>query len=251
MSAFPRTALVTGGATGLGAAYARRLAADGFRIAIVDINAADDAIAQIETDGNKARAYRCDLRDPEQITATVAAIEAETGGADVLVNNAGIYDFTPHETVDFDLWRRMMSLNIDGMFLMTQAVIPAMKAKGWGRIINIASNSCFIPPAGLSAYVATKSASIGYVRSLAAELGQYGITVNAVAPGPTVTGTTRAAFPDEESFTGFMQSFVKDQAVKQISYPEHSAPVVSFFASDEAGFVTGQTLVVDGGNAKH
>jgi len=251
MNGTDKTAIVTGGAAGLGAAYAARLAKDGFRIAIADINPADAVVAAIAAAGGAARAYRCDLRDPEQISATVAAIEDDFGGADVLVNNAGIYDFTPHETVDFDLWRRMMTINLDGMFLMTQAVIPGMKAKGWGRVINIASNSCFIPPAGLSAYVASKSASIGYVRSLAGELGQYGITVNAVAPGPTVTGTTRAAFPDEESFMGFMQSFVKDQAIKQISYPDHSAPVVSFFASEEAGFVTGQTLVVDGGNAKH
>jgi len=251
MSGAGKTAVVTGGATGLGEAYARRLAEDGFRIAIVDVSAADEVVDGIAAAGGEARAYRCDLRDPAQIEETMAAIEADFGGCDVLVNNAGVYDFTPHETVDFALWRRMMSLNVDGMFLMTQAAIPRMKARGWGRIINIASNSCFIPPGGLTAYVASKSASIGYVRSLAGELGQYGITVNAVAPGPTVTGTTRGAFPDEESFAGFMQSFVKDQAIKEVSYPEHSAPVVSFFASEGARFVTGQTLVVDGGNAKH
>jgi len=251
MTATKRTAIVTGGATGLGAAYALRLAQDGFAIAIVDISPADSVVEDIRANGGEARSYICDLRDPDAIAATVQAIEADLGGGDVLVNNAGVYDFTPHENVNFDLWRRMMSLNLDGMFLMTQAVILGMKAKGWGRIINVASNSCFIPPAGLTAYVASKSASIGYVRSLAGELGQYGITVNAVAPGPTVTGTTRGAFPDEESFLGFMQSFVKDQAIKEISYPEHSAPVVSFFASEGAAFVSGQTLVVDGGNAKH
>ncbi|GLT00783.1 pyridoxal 4-dehydrogenase [Sphingobium jiangsuense] len=251
MTAMQKTAIVTGAATGLGAAYARRLAQDGFRVALVDIGPTDAVAAQIEAAGGKARGYACDLRDPARIAATVEAIDAEMGGGDVLVNNAGVYDFTPHESVDLELWRRIMSLNVDGMFLMTQAVIPGMKTKGWGRIINVASNSCFIPPAGLTAYVASKSASIGYVRALAGELGQYGITVNAIAPGPTVTGTTRGAFPDEESFLAFMQGFVKDQAVKQISYPEHSAPVVSFFASEGAAFVSGQTLVVDGGHAKH
>jgi NAD(P)-dependent dehydrogenase (short-subunit alcohol dehydrogenase family) len=135
--------------------------------------------------------------------------------------------------------------------MLTQAVIPGMKAKGWGRIINIVSNSCFIPPPGLTAYVASKSASMGYVRSLAGELGAHGITVNAVAPGPTATGTTRAAFPDEASFLGFMQQFVTNQGIKKISLPEYSAPAVSFFASEGAFFVTGQTLVVDGGDAKH
>lgn len=251
MTARTKTAIVTGGATGLGAAYARRLAEDGFRIAIVDISPADAVIGQIKDAGGEARGYICDLRDPAQISAQAQAIEADMGGADILVNNAGIYDFTPHETIDLELWRRLMTVNLDAMFLMTQAVIPGMKARGWGRIINIASNSCFIPPAGLSAYVASKSASIGYVRALAAELGQYGITVNAVAPGPSVTDTIRGNFPDEESFLAFMQGFVKEQAVKEIGFPEHSAPVVSFFAREDAAFVTGQTLVVDGGHAKH
>ena len=246
-----KTAIVTGAASGLGAAYARRLAADGFQIAAVDVQDAGRTVAAIEADGGKAKAYVCDLRDADAIGELVAGLDKEMGGVDVLVNNAGVYDFTPHETVTIDVWRKIMSLNLDGMFLLTQAVLPGMKAKGWGRIINVASNSCFIPPPGLTAYVASKSASIGYVRSLAGELGQYGITVNAVAPGPTVTEGTRGGFPDEASFMDFMDRFVESQSVKKVSLPEYSAPVVSFFASEEAGFVTGQTLVVDGGDAKH
>jgi len=244
-----RVAVVTGAAGGLGAAYASRLAADGFAVAIVDVKAADSVVAAIAESGGTARAFLCDITDAAAVKALAAHVEADLGPCAVLVNNAGIYEFSPHETLDMVQWRRMMSLNLDAMMLVTSAFIPAMKRQGWGRIINIASNSCFIPPAGLSAYVASKSASIGYVRALAGELGQYGITVNAVAPGPTVTDTLRAGFAalGEEAFQASMQQFVEAQAVKDVAVPAFSAPVVAFFASDEAAFVTGQTLVVDGG----
>lgn len=251
MSQPRRTAMITGAAGGLGAAYARRLAQDGFRVAIVDLKPADEIVTDIVALGGEARTYSCDIADPAQIAHLVASVSTDLGGVDVLVNNAGVYDFTPHETITFEQWRRIMSINLDGMFLLTQAVIPGMKAREWGRIINVASNSCFLPPAGLSAYVASKSASMGYMRSLANELGVFGITVNAVAPGPTVTGGTRSSFPDDASFMEFMQRFLTNQAIKKISLPEFSAPAVSFFASDDASFITGQTLVVDGGDAKH
>lgn len=246
-----RTAAVTGAAGGLGAAYAKRLAEDGFQVAIIDVKPGNAVVEEIAATGGTARAYVCDITDPDSIAAVVGRIEADLGGIDVLVNNAGVYDFTPHETVDLTLWRKLMAINVDGMFMMTQAVIPGMKAKGWGRVICVASNSCFLPPPGLTAYVATKSAVLGYVRSLAGEVGLFGITVNAVAPGPTVTDTLKAPFPDEETFNGFMQQFVDQQAVKTIALPEYSASVVSFFAGEESGFVTGQVLVVDGGFAKH
>ena len=246
-----RIAMVTGAANGLGAAYAKRLAADGFRIAVVDILPADETAQAIIAAGGEARSYLCDVAQAGQIDAMFGKVADEMGTVDALVNNAGIYTFTPHEQMNFETWRRIMSINLDGMLLLTQAALPAMKEKGWGRIINIASNSCFLAPPGLSAYVASKCASIGYVQSLSGEVGQYGVTVNAVAPGPTVTKGTRADFPDEASFMQFMEGFLKDQAIKKISLPEYSASVVSFFASDEAHFVTGQVLVVDGGFAKH
>ncbi len=246
-----RLTLVTGAAHGLGAAYAKRLAADGYRIAAVDILDAHDTVQAITQAGGEAQAFICDVAQPAAIDALFEQLAADMGTVDVLVNNAGIYTFTPHEQMTFETWRRIMSINLDGMLLLTQAALPGMKEKGWGRIINVASNSCFLAPPGLSAYVASKCASIGYVQSLSGEVGQYGITVNAVAPGPTVTKGTRADFPDEESFMQFMAGFLEQQAIKKISLPEYSASVVSFFASDEAHFVTGQVLVVDGGFAKH
>jgi NAD(P)-dependent dehydrogenase (short-subunit alcohol dehydrogenase family) len=246
-----KVAVVTGAAGGLGAAYAKRLAADGFRVAVVDIKAATAVVDAIVSAGGDARAYVCNITDQAQIAELASRIDTELGGADVLVNNAGIYEFSPHETATLALWRKMMALNVDGMFMMVQAFVPGMKAKGWGRIINVASNSCFLPPPGLTAYVASKMAVIGYVQTLAGELGQYGITVNAVAPGPTVTEQLRSGFPDQASFDLFLDSILQTQAIKQVSVPDFSAPTVAFFASDEAGFITGQTLVVDGGAAKH
>jgi pyridoxal 4-dehydrogenase len=251
MTGIARTAVITGAAGGLGAAFARALAAEGHRIAIVDIKPGEAVAAGIVAAGGEARAYHADITDPAAVAAAVAAVEADFGAIDVLVNNAGIYTFTPHETVTFELWRKLMALNTDGMFLMTGAVIPGMKARGWGRIINIASNSCFIPPPGLSAYVASKSAVLGYMRSLAGELGRHGITVNAVAPGPTVTEQLMADFPDQAAFEQFMAQFVETQAVKRLGQPADCAPAVCFFAGEAAGFITGQTLVVDGGLAFH
>lgn len=248
-----RVAVVTGAAGGLGAAYATRLAADGFKVAIVDINPADAVVADIDRAGGIARGYVCDITDEAAVAEFARKVEADLGPCGVLVNNAGVYTFSPHEVMNMDLWRKMMLLNVDAMVIVTQAFIPQMKEQGWGRIINIASNSCFVPPPGLTAYVASKSASMGYVKSLSGELGQYGITVNAVAPGPTVTQTLRAGFGEmgDDVFEATMQGFVETQAVKKVGIPEFSAPAVSFFASDDAGFISGQTLVVDGGVAKH
>jgi len=248
-----RVAVVTGAAGGLGQAYAKRLAADGFRLALVDIKPADETARAITAAGGTGRSYQCDITDEAAVSDLAAAVQAKLGPCAILVNNAGIYEFSPHETLDLAQWRRMMTLNVDAMMLVTQAFIPQMKAIGWGRIINIVSNSCFVPPAGLTAYVASKSASIGFVRSLAGEVGRHGITVNAVAPGPTITETLRAGFDalGDGVFDSAMQGFVETQAIKQVGDPEFSAAAVAFFASDEAQFISGQTLVVDGGVAKH
>ena len=257
MTSIDRVAVVTGSAGGIGAACAERLAQDGLVVAIVDIKAGKTTVERIAAIGGKARAYTCDVTNADQVAALTADVMRDFGGCDVLVNNAGRYEFTPTASVTFETWRKIMSLNLDGMFLTTQAFVPGMRRKRWGRIINIASNSCFSPPPGLTAYVASKSASIGYVRSLAGELGAEGITVNAVAPGPIVTEQLRASFyagaPTEDpgAFDVFMATLVQQQAIPRAGVPNDVAKVVSFFASDASEFVTGQTLVIDGGLAKH
>lgn len=251
-----RIALVTGAANGIGRACALRLAREGHAVALVDRDAPDASLAEIAEAGGQGRGYVCDLTQPDAIAATVAKVVADLGGVDILVNNAGRYDLTPHDTVTFETWRAIMSLNLDGMFLITQAVIPHMKAGGWGRIINLVSNSVLIGPSGLSGYVASKAANLGYVRALASELGAFGITVNGVGPGPTVTPGTSQMFYDEAGnfdqalFDGFWAEMIKPQAIPRIATPEHAAAAVAFFASDDAEFITGQSLIVDGGTVR-
>lgn len=255
-SSTSRIALVTGAANGIGRACALRLARTGHAVALVDRDAPDASLAEIAEAGGQARGYVCDLTQPDAIAATVAKVVADLGGVDILVNNAGRYDLTPHDTVTFETWRAIMSLNLDGMFLITQAVIPHMKAGGWGRIINLVSNSVLIGPPGLSGYVASKAANLGYVRALASELGAFGITVNGVGPGPTVTRGTSEMFYDEAGnfdqalFDGFWAEMIKPQAIPRIATPEHAAAAVAFFASDDAEFITGQSLIVDGGTVR-
>lgn len=252
-----RVAVVTGAAKGIGKACALRLAKDGHTIVAIDREEPTECVEEIIAAGGKAQAYVADLTQGDQIADTFAKIATEHGGCDILINNAGRYDFTPHDVITFETWRAMMSLNVDGMFLVTQSAIPQMKAKGWGRIVNLMSNSFFSGPAGLSAYVATKGANLGYVRALASEMGPLGITVNCVAPGPTVTHGTSQMFYDadgnfdQSQFDGFWAEMIKGQAIPEIATPDHAAAVVSFFVSDDARFVTGQTLVVDGGEIKH
>lgn len=251
-----RVAVITGATKGIGRACALRLAADGYCVAAVDREDPAPIVAEIVAEGGAAKAYICDITQPEQVTAIIGRVATDLGGCDVLVNNAGRYDLTPHDSVTFETWRAIMSLNVDGMFLVTQAVIPYMKAKGWGRIINLVSNSMLIGPAGLSGYVASKAANVGYVRALASELGQFGITVNGVGPGPTVTPGTSQMFYDAQGtfdqtqFDAFWAEMIKPQAVPRIGTPEHAAAAVAFFASDDAAFITGQSLIVDGGTVR-
>lgn len=252
-----RIAIVTGAAQGIGRACAERLARDGFAVAAVDRQSPDECVAAITGAGGTARGYRCDMTQPAAIAATFSAIAAELGNAWVLVNNAGRYDFTPHDSSTFEDWRKIMDLNLDGMYLATQQAIPQMKALGGGRIINLISNSIFFGVPGLSAYIASKAGSMGFVRAMATELGAFGITVNAVAPGPTITPGTSAAFHDAEGnfdqagFDAMWEHMVSMQALPMRGLPEYAAAAVAFFASDDAQFITGQSFVVDGGNAKH
>ena len=252
-----RVAVVTGAAKGIGKACALRLASDGFAVAAVDRDSPQDCAEEIVAHGGTGRAYLCDLTRPDEISTTISRIVADLGGCDVLVNNAGRYDLTPHETATLETWRAIMSLNVDGMFLITQAAIPHMRAKGWGRIINLVSNSFFSGPPGLSGYVASKGANMGYIRALASELGPLGITVNGVGPGPTVTPGTSRMFYDEAGhfdqahFDDFWAEMIKGQAIPKVATPEHAAAAISFFASDDAAFITGQVLIVDGGSVRH
>ncbi|MFT3866420.1 MAG: SDR family NAD(P)-dependent oxidoreductase [Solirubrobacterales bacterium] len=240
-----KVALVTGAAAGIGQAYAVRFAADGAAVVVVDIADGSETVERIEAAGGRAIAIGCDVAD-EAAVARLGERAAGFGEVDILVNNAGIYPFKQFGEMSFAEWRRVMSINVDSLFLVTRQFLPAMRAKGWGRVICVSSGMFHNGTPGASHYVASKGAVIGLVRSLAAEVGQEGVTVNAVAPGLTRSAGTSTGFHDE---AGLFEKVASVQAIKRTQTPADLEGVVSFLATDDARFITGQTVVVDGGLA--
>jgi pyridoxal 4-dehydrogenase len=236
-----RTAIVTGAAQGIGAAIARRLAAEGAAVAVVDVNLAGAEAVAAEC-GGASHALACDVGEPEQVAALHASVLARSGRIDVLVNNAAIVPFIPWDDVDFAHWRRIMRVNLDGVFLMCRASSDAMRASGYGRIVNIISNTIFAGTPNMAAYVAAKGGVFGFTRALATELGQHRITVNGICPGLTASEGVMAS-PHKEAF-GFVEML---QAIKGHGKPEDIVPAVAFLASEEAHWITGQTINVDAG----
>jgi pyridoxal 4-dehydrogenase len=240
-----RTAIVTGAAQGIGAAIAARLAADGATVAVADINA--EGAAEVAGKlGEPGFAVVADVGDPGSVTALHAEVTARTGRIDILVNNAAIVPFTAWDDTDFAEWRRIMRVNLDGVYLMCRASSDVMRHRGYGRIVNIASNTFFAGTPNMAAYVASKGGVIGFTRALATELGGYGITVNAVSPGLTASeGVMSSPHAEAFDFVGTLQS------LKRRAVPDDIAPAVAFLASEEAGWVTGSTVNVDGGHVRH
>jgi NAD(P)-dependent dehydrogenase (short-subunit alcohol dehydrogenase family) len=238
-----RVALVTGAARGIGQAIAVRLAAAGHRVVIADKLPADETAALIEAAGGEALAVQADLSSAAGISELTAEVAGRAGHCDVLVNNAGLMRFQPLARTDLETWRQLQAVNVEAPFQLARALAPGMAERGFGRIVNTASNTFWHPPGeGFVAYITTKGAIIGFTRALAVELGPYGITVNAVAPGLTRTPGSEADNP-EQHFAEVRHA----QAVKRTSMPADLAGAVAFLASDEAGMITGQTLRVDGG----
>ncbi|MEQ9813811.1 MAG: SDR family oxidoreductase [Azospirillaceae bacterium] len=237
-----KVAIVTGAAQGIGAAIARRLARDGARIVAADLNEAG-AAKVAEACGNGSFAVKTDVGDAAQVKALYDKVEAQCGTLDILVNDAAIVPFIAWDDVDFDHWRTIMRVNLDGVFLMTRAGTDMMRAKGVeGRVISICSNTIFAGTPNMAAYVAAKGGVFGFTRALATELGGHKITVNAVTPGLTASEGVMAS-PHKDAFE-FVEML---QAVKGRGTPDDIAPIVAFLASDEAHWITGQTINVDGG----
>ncbi|MBJ3774924.1 pyridoxal 4-dehydrogenase, SDR-type [Acuticoccus mangrovi] len=235
-----KTAVVTGAAQGIGAAIARRLSKAGATLHLADINEA--GVAALAAELGNATAHKTDISDPASVAALFETVGA-AGGLDILVNNAAIVPFVAWDDVDLAHWKRIIDTNLTGVFLMSRAATDMMRANEVkGRVINICSNTIFAGTPNMAAYVAAKGGVFGFTRALATEIGKYGITVNAVTPGLTASDGVMAS-PHKEAF-GFVEML---QAIPGQGKPEDIAPVVAFLATDEAHWITGQTINVDAG----
>ena len=244
---------MTGAAHGIGRVYAHRLAAEGARVVIADLDGeGSDAVAkEIAQGGGEAIGVRCDVTDEESVGDMVMAAVGAFDKIDVLVNNAGMMTVVPMSRVGFEditreEWDKMMNINLAGTWIVCKAVVPEMRKNGYGKIINISSGVVFKGVPTRVHYVASKAAVIGFTRTLAREVGGDNITVNCVAPG----GTLSEENPSEEVLELRSQK-VGTRAIQRVQVPEDIAGAVAFFASEDSDFITGQTLVVDGGSVMH
>jgi len=234
-----RVAIVTGAAQGIGKAVADKLAAEGAKVVAVDVNGEGAETTAAGVDGT---AVQADISSPEDVERMVDETVSRHGKVDIPAKVAAIVPFTAWDDITFDEWRRIMSVNLDGLFLTMKAVEKPMRAAGYGRIVNVTSNVILAGTPNLAHYVASKGGVWAFTRAAARELGKYGITVNSVAPGLTATEGVMAS-PHAEAFE-FVQML---QCIPRRGEAADIAPSVAFLASEEAGWVTGQLLVADAG----
>ena len=230
-----KTAVVTGGASGIGRAVAERLRSDGFRVAVIDLTPTDDGSGQV-----------ADVTNRGQLDTAITAIREQFGPILVLVNAAGVEGFKKFTNMSFEEWSKVIDVNLNGVFHTIQAVLPDMVEAGFGRIVNISSSSTHSGQPFMAHYVAAKSGVNGLTKALALEYGPCGITVNAVPPGFVDTPMLRSA-ERRQLLGGTVQDHIDRTPVRRVGRPEDIAAACAFFVSEEAGYITGQILGVNGG----
>jgi NAD(P)-dependent dehydrogenase (short-subunit alcohol dehydrogenase family) len=246
-----KVAVVTGGAKGIGFAIAEDLAKRGASIVVADLSGAEEAAERLRRSGHRATGLEVDVASEADTAHLASAATTEFGGIDILVNNAGIYTtLKPHpfEEIDLAEWRRVMDVNTLGVFLCSRAVLPALKARGGGRIVNISSGVAFKGNPWMAHYVASKGAVISLTRAMATELGRYNILVNSVAPGFTLSD---GVLENRELAEGVRSPSTRTRVLARDMLPADIVGTVAYFAGPDSGFVTGQTIVVDGGAYFH
>jgi NAD(P)-dependent dehydrogenase (short-subunit alcohol dehydrogenase family) len=244
-----KVVIVTGGAKGIGRAYCLGVAGEGARVVVADIADPKPVASELEAKGAQALGVECDVSREADTQRLATETLARFGRIDVLVNNAALYGTLkrrPFMEIPVEEWDRVMAINLRGLFLTARAVFPSMKAQGKGKIINIASSTFFKGVAHYIHYTTSKGGVVGFTRSLARELGEFGIRVNAIAPGFTLSGENEKNISEERK-----RANVDARMLKRHELPEDLVGTLVYLASDDSDFMTGQTLLVDGGGNVH
>jgi len=242
-----RVAIVTGAAIGNGRAFCERLAEEGARLVIADLEEAVDTERAVLESGGEVVSVRADMTNPADVERVIQTAVERFGRIDILVHNVGHYSEEPFELLSFTEWKKTLEITLDSIFHTVRAVLPHMKRAGFGRIITFSSDTVWLGTPYLTHYVTAKMGVIGFTRSLAAEIGKFGITVNTITVGLTATqnaGTSSVMSP-------LLEHIIPAQAVHRADEPEDIANVVAFLALPASGIITGQTINVDGGVARH
>ena len=245
-----RVAIVTGAGRGIGAVYAKALAAEGAKIAVTDIIDTTSTVNVVKRAGGEAIGVHCDVTDPEQVRAMVGETLEAFGKVDILVTNAALFadlEFKSFMEIDEAEWDRVLAVNLRGVFTCAKAVIPEMRRNGYGKIVNISSGTVFKGTPMMLHYVSSKGAVVAFTRALAREVGDAGVRVNALAPGLTMSEEVAR----KEQWAAIKDANAATRAIRRDAMPEDLIGAMLFLCSSDSDFVTGQTLVCDGGSVMH